>query len=291
MPSFWGFTVVVMRLPGGLDTAHLPHLAQEGLAYELWRIRPDTGQKQIIARSSTAPLVEPVEQALQVPNATWTLSVAPVKGWAQPRGFSDMAMLALVFSLMLGYMAWLLVELRAHKQLLEARVAQRTDEILVAQRKLRATLDALPDLVWLKDADGVYLSCNPMFERLYGASEADIVGKTDYDFVDREQADFFREHDRKAMAAGKPSINEEWLTFADDGSRGLFETVKTPMFDADGRLVGVLGIARDITARVEAERALQRVPATGAAIPQYRRRDAGCPGCGRPGATRQPQGL
>jgi PAS domain S-box-containing protein len=87
-----------------------------------------------------------------------------------------------------------------------------------------------------------------MFERFFGAKEADIVGKTDYDFVDRELADFFRAHDRKAMLAGGPSINEEWLTFADDGHRALMETIKTPMRDNAGQLIGVLGIARDITA-------------------------------------------
>jgi len=254
--SFWGFTVVVIRLPAGLETAHMDHLGDEGLAYELWRIRPDGGQKQVIARSFTGPLVEPIEQRVQVPNASWTLGVAPVRGWAQPLRFLGMSILALVFSLMLGYLAWLLLVLRAHKQLLEARVAERTAEILVTQRKLRATLDAIPDLVWLKDTAGVYLGCNPMFSRLFGVSEADVVGKTDFDFVDKEQADSFREHDLNAMAAGKPSINEEWLTFAGDGSRGLFETVKTPMLDSEGRLVGVLGIARDITARVAAERAL-----------------------------------
>jgi diguanylate cyclase (GGDEF)-like protein/PAS domain S-box-containing protein len=255
-PVFWGFTIVVIRLPGGLDVAHLSHLDEEGLVYELWRINPDSGRRQVIVRSSQAPLIEPVEQMLHVPNANWTLSVAPENGWAQPLRVSGNAALALVFSLLLGYLAGLLVELRRHKQRLERRVAQRTAEILAAQRKLRATLDAIPDLVWQKDAGGVYLSCNPMFERFVGAREADIVGKTDYDFIDREQADLFRENDRKAMLAGKPSVNEEWLTFADDGSRRLVETAKTPLLDDDGLPVGVLGIARDITQRVESERAL-----------------------------------
>ena len=125
------------------------------------------------------------------------------------------------------------------------------------ETRLRTLVQTIPDLTWLKDVEGVYLSCNPVFERLFGVSEAEIVGKTDYDFVDKELADFFRENDRKAMAAGKPSINEEWLTFAEGGRRGLFETIKTPMFDEKGRLVGVLGIARDITARKHAEDALR----------------------------------
>ncbi len=108
-------------------------------------------------------------------------------------------------------------------------------------------LQAISDLVWVKDPQGVYLACNPAVERLYAAKAADIVGRTDYDFVAGELADFFRQKDREAVAAGKPSTNEEWLTFAADGYRGLFETVKTAIYDAEGRLVGVLGVARDIT--------------------------------------------
>ena len=73
---------------------------------------------------------------------------------------------------------------------------------------LRTVLATIPDLVWLKDTAGVYLFCNTRFERLYGAREKDIVGKTDYDFVSRELADSFREHDRKAALAGKPTVND-----------------------------------------------------------------------------------
>jgi PAS domain S-box-containing protein len=118
---------------------------------------------------------------------------------------------------------------------------------------LRTLVQTIPDLVWLKDPNGVYLSCNEIFERLFGAKQADIVGKTDYDFVDRELADFFREHDRKAIAAGKPTSNEECVTFADDGHLVLLETIKTPMYDDRGTLIGVLGIGRDITERKKAE--------------------------------------
>ena len=122
---------------------------------------------------------------------------------------------------------------------------------------LEATLDTIPDLIWLKDANGVYLSCNRQFERLYATSRADLVGKTDYDFVDAELADFFRAHDQKAIATGRSVTNEEWLTFAGDRYRGLFETVKTPMYDPLGNLVGVLGVARDITEHKKREEALR----------------------------------
>lgn len=130
-------------------------------------------------------------------------------------------------------------------------------ELRESELRLRTLVETIPDLVWLKDPQGVFLSCNPQFERLYGASEAEIVGKTDDAFVSREIADFFRRHDRRAMASGGPIRNEEWLTFADGGYRGLFETVKTPMLDGSGNVIGVLGVARDISERKAAEDALR----------------------------------
>ncbi len=126
-----------------------------------------------------------------------------------------------------------------------------------SENQLRTLVQAIPDMIWLKNPDGVYLDCNPKFEQLYGAAKKDIIGKTDYDFVSKELADFFRENDQKAVEAGMPVTNEEWLTFADDGHKALMETMKTPILVSDGSLLGVLGIARDITKRKQTEDALQ----------------------------------
>jgi PAS domain S-box-containing protein len=123
--------------------------------------------------------------------------------------------------------------------------------------RLRTLVNTIPDLVWLKDPDGIYLTCNRMFERFFGASEAEIRGRSDADFVPASLVEFFRAHDLAAIAADAPSRNEEILTFASDGRTGLFETIKTPMRDSDGTLLGVLGIARDITAAREAQESLQ----------------------------------
>ncbi|MBU2512744.1 PocR ligand-binding domain-containing protein [bacterium] len=139
----------------------------------------------------------------------------------------------------------------------EIRERKRVEETLQKREAhLQTLIENIPDLIWLKDSEGVYLSCNSKFERFFGAREADIVGKTDYDFVNKELADFFCEKDKVAMAAGKPTMNEEEVTFADDGHKELLETVKTPMFDTEGKLIGVLGIARDITERKQAEEKL-----------------------------------
>lgn len=140
--------------------------------------------------------------------------------------------------------------------LLEVRYAELQSETMrlkESREHFRTLIDTIPDLIWLKDVDGVYLSCNRMFERLFGAAEAEIVGKTDRDFVGEELATFFRRNDLIAMENGGPTRNEEWVVFADDGTRALLETTKTPMFDVEGKVIGVLGIGRDITARRSAE--------------------------------------
>lgn len=122
-----------------------------------------------------------------------------------------------------------------------------------SEAHFRSLLENIPDLVWLKDPSGIYLHCNRRFEALYGAMEKTIKGKTDYDFVSKEQAGFFRDHDRKAIENKGPTKNNEWVTFASDGHRELLETVKTPLYAEDGSLTGVLGIGRNITERVESE--------------------------------------
>ena len=142
------------------------------------------------------------------------------------------------------------------KDITESKLAENA--LAVSEARLHTLVQTIPDLIWLKDLNGVYLSCNAVFERFYGAKEADIVGKTDYDFIDRELAESFRENDLKAIALGKPSINEEWITFANNGHTVLLETTKTPMYNSSGTLLGVLGIGHDITERKQIEVALNK---------------------------------
>jgi PAS domain S-box-containing protein len=153
-----------------------------------------------------------------------------------------------------GLAALIIVFLAARLSLSNRRLAlarhesERAAASLAQERSVLKTLvQTLPDLVWLKDMEGRYLTCNPQFEQFFGAREDEIIGKTDYDFVAAELADFFRENDARAIAAGQPSTNQEWVNFAADGRRILLETTKVPMLDADGQAIGVLGVGHDIT--------------------------------------------
>lgn len=125
--------------------------------------------------------------------------------------------------------------------------------------QLRTLLETIPDLVWLKTPEGVYLTCNTAFALFLGASAADIVGKSDRDFLNEEQTALFRDKDRAAIAAGRPCITDETMTFAHDGHRAFMATIRTPMLDHSGALIGVLGIARDITERMEAEARIKAI--------------------------------
>ncbi|QSA97539.1 MASE3 domain-containing protein [Methylococcus sp. EFPC2] len=185
----------------------------------------------------------------------WLAAAAWVQGLAE-MFFTLYADVTDVFNL-LGHVYKAVAYFMIYRALFVSGVSRPYRQLADERTRLHTLVGTIPDLVWLKDPAGVYLFCNPVFERLFGAREADIVGKTDYDFVDRQLADSFRRHDMAAMRRGKPSQNEEWLTFTADGYRGLFSTIKTPMLTEDGELVGVLGIARDVTQQHEYRKALE----------------------------------
>ena len=257
--TFWGLVLVVIKIDQMFDSLKMNQLKKEGISYEVWKINPNTQEKQFILKSSDQPLKDPINYFFEVPNNTWTISVAPTLGWGNHGIFLLRQIIVTLFAFMLGYLAKLLVELKIAKGHLEAQVIEKTDEKTIVQKRLDVLLDASPDLIWLKNTAGIYLFCNRAFERFFGAKELDIVGKSDYEFVDYKTADFFQTNDLIAMEAQTSMRNEEELTFKEDGYSGLFETIKTPVFDDNGEIIGILGIARDITTRRESEAKIEKL--------------------------------
>ncbi len=130
--------------------------------------------------------------------------------------------------------------------------------LLQTTTHLRAILHTIPDMVWLKDMEGRYLACNYAFEMLFGAKESDIIGKTDYHFVDKALADFFRKKDLETIGIKGLYTYEEEIVYKKTGENAILEVRKTPVFCEDGRCLGVLGTAKDITQKKALELLLQQ---------------------------------
>jgi len=117
-----------------------------------------------------------------------------------------------------------------------------------ARALLESLLDSVPDLIFYKDKNSVYLGCNQAFFEFVGKSAPrDVIGISDFDMFDAELADFFREKDRAMLSKGEAQRNEEWVTYP-DGRKVLLDTLKTPYFNKKGEVIGLIGVSRDITA-------------------------------------------
>ena len=131
--------------------------------------------------------------------------------------------------------------------------AQAQEALAYRQAMLRALVNNIPDRIWLKDANGVYLLSNPAHQRQHGLSEQQIIGKTAMELFGERYGTEYRDADLVAMASTTPLVYEDRLIDRQTGTVQYYELVKVAMRDAQGRCTGLLGIARDITARKRTE--------------------------------------
>lgn len=131
---------------------------------------------------------------------------------------------------------------------------------LANQKKfLKTMLDTIPDYIFYKDIDGVYLGCNKAnAEKYLGVNEDEVKGKTDFDFLkDNELVKFYWEQDQQIFLTGR-TLKFDSRYVLTDGSFIDAETVKAPFWDERGNLAGLIGVARDITDRKKLEKQLKK---------------------------------
>jgi PAS domain S-box-containing protein len=120
---------------------------------------------------------------------------------------------------------------------------------------LESIIESSSDAVFAKDLEGRFSLLNSASASLLGAIASDAIGKTDYDFMPEESADRFAKVDALVLKHKTPITIEEAFDFS--GERLTFHTTKSPLENAAGEIVGIVGVARDITERKRAELELQ----------------------------------
>jgi PAS domain S-box-containing protein len=131
-----------------------------------------------------------------------------------------------------------------------------TIEILQgSENKYKVLLENLPQKIFHKDKNSVYVSCNNNYARDLKIKPDEIIGKTDYDFYNKELAEKYRTDDKRIMESGKTEyIEEKYIQY---GQQAFIQTVKTPLEDEKGNTIGILGIFWDITEHKQIEEALK----------------------------------
>ncbi|NTW00291.1 MAG: response regulator, partial [Oscillochloris sp.] len=137
---------------------------------------------------------------------------------------------------------------------LEQRVSERTALLDEASRHLQLILHTIPDQFWLKDRMGHYLLVSDALAAYYGYRSEQMIGHTVHDLYESDLAAFITEGDRLVFD-GQPYYGERMIRDS-AGLNRWFDSTRTPVYDEKGALVGLVGTARDITARKETELAL-----------------------------------
>jgi len=144
------------------------------------------------------------------------------------------------------------LQLAEDNRQLDLQVAQRTESLRETTKKreheyalLRGLIDSIPDVIFYKDTQGKFLGCNTAAHHLFGLKEDALIGRSSSESLEPELASYLAKHD------GKVITNNETVTIQQrivvDGTEQLWETKKTPYTGIHGELLGLIGLARDIT--------------------------------------------
>lgn len=249
--TFWGLVNVVIKLPEALGKAHPAILSNQGYRYKLWRVRPETGAKQIIAESDTEDLISPVQSAMGVPNGAWTLGVVPADGWQNYRGIFIQALGGILLSLLVAQLVRLQLRLRAHKNHLEHLVHARTLDIYESRVQLAVTLEAIPDPLFEMGIDGYFHSCHAPHGHALGSQIEAFAGHTVSEVMPHVAAGLVLHALSEADATGYSS-GQQFTLSTPDGER-WFELSVARKPEAEDTTPRFIVIWHDVTERHKAQ--------------------------------------
>ncbi len=128
---------------------------------------------------------------------------------------------------------------------------KKAEELLAEEHNLLRTLiDNMPDNIYVKDEESRFIVANIAVAHLMGAGTPEsLLGKTDFDFYPRDLAEKYYADGQRVMQTERPLVGQEEPAIDPEGNRKWFSTTKVPLRDSHGKIVGIVGISRDITAR------------------------------------------
>lgn len=186
-----------------------------------------------------------VRCAISIPSAALTMALSLSAGW-------------IAFGLALAAVA--LVALLATWWSRRSGLRRHMKECFPGElAMLRAVVASVPDLIYVKDRKSHFLLANQGTAEIMGAaSDSELVGRSDFDYYDSDTAAGFYQDEQRIMASGEPLVSQDEHIEEPNGRTRYFLTTKVPLCDAEGEIVGIIGIGRDITAIKETEGELKR---------------------------------
>jgi two-component system sensor histidine kinase/response regulator len=167
----------------------------------------------------------------------------------------DASPLRIVMVGVLVVSAWLPLLYVISRRSTTLKVKDESEDTVKRERTLLRTLiDNLPDFIYVKDLESRFLIVNLATARVLGVEDPDLtLGKSAFEVHSHQQALRYASRDKEVMQSGQGQINRPEVIIDPNGNRIELLTTKVPLRDADGRVIGIIGIDRDITARVKAE--------------------------------------
>lgn len=182
-PEFWGFSSTIIRINKLLEQANFSQLDQDEFAYQLWSNNPDTNAKELIVSNKEELLTYSVEKTIEVPNGSWSLAIQPISGWTNVWQLIAESFIGILLSFLCAYLSCLMVKLQLRKITLQDAVAQQTKEVMDARAQLQATLDAIPDLLFDVDLDGLIHTFHTNRPDLLMIPPQEFLGKNFHQFM------------------------------------------------------------------------------------------------------------
>ena len=163
----------------------------------------------------------------------------------------------ILFICVVTLLTLLLIRRNNQKEILEKLVKERTESLQMEKTLLNTLFDSIPDVIFCKNLDLKYIRFNQAFEKLFELGHDDIINKDELEALglSKESVEVSRMRDLTVIE-DKTIVSAEETVLTEEGTVRVYETVKTPLITQNGEILGLVGLARDITMRKDAEEAI-----------------------------------